>query len=446
MLGESSILPAFRNESSKMCRSWCHVPKGNSHRTSERRRPATCAPRQVERLLGGVDMGSSGTSGARRCCVAIVGPPPGFAGGMGTLMQHLALTESDRTTIEFLDSGVGSTPREEQSKVLRLWIFLTTCLYLARRRHHIDLVHINLATHGSTFRKVIFGALCRVIGLPYVVHLHGGNIVAYTAQLPALLRSVQQRFVGHARSVIALGQVWRPVLMELWSLSDDRIEVVYNAVPAPQRQVDEDVSDELVFVGRFETNKGAADLLEALLLIPAHAKARLTVIGSLTDESIKNQIAQVEQRTPHRIRVTGWLDQDGVKSESLGKGIFVLPSHFEGLPLALLDAMAVGQVPVVTPVGTVPEIITDGENGFFVPVGDPQQLAQVLTRLITDENIRSAVSRKARETWATRFDLSTFRRSLDDIWIREAQATVHANEPHPRRRRRNSESLPKPAC
>nr|KHD97523.1 hypothetical protein GY22_09320 [Kocuria polaris] len=284
-----------------------------------------------------------------------------------------------------------------------------------------------------------------MIGLPYVVHLHGGNIVAYTARLPAPLRSVQQRFVSHARSVIALGQGWRPVLMNLWSLSDDRIDVVYNAVPAPQGQVDERLSAELVFVGRFEASKGATDLLQALLLIPAHAKARLTVIGSLADESIKKQIAHVEQRTPHRIRITGWLDQDGVRFESHGKGIFVLPSHFEGLPLALLDAMAIGQAPVVTPVGTIPEIITDGENGFLVPVGDTQQLAQVLTRLITDENMRSTVSRNARATWATRFDLSTFRESLDDIWIREAQATVHANDPRPRRRHRNSESLLKPA-
>lgn len=373
----------------------------------------------------------------RRCHVAIVGPPPGFAGGMGTLMEHLAQTDSDCTSIEFLDSGVGSSAREEQSKAIRLRIFVTSILRLARHRHEIDLVHINLATHGSTFRKTIFGLVCRVLRRPYVVHLHAGNIVAYTGRLPAPLRLLQQRFVDHAETVITLGQSWRPILMKLWALSDDRIDVVYNAVPAPATGADDEPSEELVFVGRFEESKGANDLLDALLLLPDTVQVRLTVIGSLTDDSIRRRIAHVEQCTRHTIRITGWLDQNGVRSESRGKGIFVLPSHFEGLPLALLDAMAAGQVPVVTPVGTIPEIITDGENGFLVPVGDARQLARVLAQLLTQENFRHALGRNARVTWENRFDLSIFRESLDSIWLRAAQRETSSGGSHQHRMHRD---------
>ena len=384
-------------------------------------------------LLGGVTVKEPQASDARRYHVAVVGPPPGSAGGMGTLMKHLAQTESNCTTIQFLDSGVGSSPREQQSKAIRLRIFVTSLLRLARHRREIDLVHINLATHGSTFRKVIFGFFCELVGLPYVVHLHGGNIVAYTRRLPAPLRLVQQRFVDHARAVIALGENWRPALADLWALDDDRIHVVYNAVPEPPESTKESPSEELVFVGRFEESKGANDLLDALLLVPDSAKVRLTVIGSLRDESIRQRIAQVEQRTAHRIRVTGWLDQDDVRSEAQGKGIFVLPSHFEGLPLALLDAMAGGLVPVVTPVGTVPEVVTDGENGFLVPVRAPQQLARVLTPLLADESLRHALGRNARATWGNRFDLSVFRASLDSIWVRTVKEKVPGGRTHPGR-------------
>ena len=362
--------------------------------------------------------------------MAIVGPPPGSAGGMGNLMAHLAQTESGCTKIQFLDSGVGSSPREQQNKIIRLRIFVTSLLRLAKHRRKIDLVHINLATHGSTFRKVIFGFFCELVRLPYVVHLHGGNIVAFTRHLPAPLRFVQQRFVTHARSVIALGEYWRPTLTDLWALADDRIHVVYNAVPEPSTSAEASPSEELVFVGRFEESKGANDLLDALLLIPDRARVRLTVIGSLTDESIRQRVAQVEQRTAHRIRVTGWLDRDGVRSETRGKGIFVLPSHFEGLPLALLDAMAGGQVPVVTPVGTIPEVVTDGENGFLVPVRSPQRLAHVLTRLIADAGLRHALGRNARTTWQNRFNLSVFRASLDSIWVRTMQDELPGNRSH----------------
>ena len=84
----------------------------------------------------------------------------------------------------------------------------------------------------------------------------------------------------------------------------------------------------------------------------------------------------------------------------------------------------------MTPVGTIPEVVTDGENGFLVPVRSPQRLAHVLTRLIADAGLRHALGRNARTTWQNRFNLSVFRASLDSIWVRTMQDELPGNRSH----------------
>ena len=72
--------------------------------------------------------------------------------------------------------------------------------------------------------------------------------------------------------------------------------------------------------------------------------------------------------------------------------VFCLPSLYEGLPVALLEAMALGVPTVATGVGGVPELIKDGDTGLLVPVADPAKLAAALIRLLTDESFRKTIA------------------------------------------------------
>jgi glycosyltransferase involved in cell wall biosynthesis len=101
--------------------------------------------------------------------------------------------------------------------------------------------------------------------------------------------------------------------------------------------------------------------------------------------------------------------------------VFALSSQFEGLPIALLEAMATGIAPVATRVGGVPEVISDGFDGLLVPPGDPGALAAALTKLLDDDDLRGGIGERARAR-AADFDLVQAVRRAEDVYRQVAVA------------------------
>ena len=100
-----------------------------------------------------------------------------------------------------------------------------------------------------------------------------------------------------------------------------------------------------------------------------------------------------------------------------GFDTFVLSSRFEGLPIALLEAMATGVAPVATRVGGIPSVITDGEDGLLVPSGDPDALAAALRKVLDDDALRTALGRRATAR-SHDFDLVQAVRRTEDLYAR----------------------------
>jgi glycosyltransferase involved in cell wall biosynthesis len=97
--------------------------------------------------------------------------------------------------------------------------------------------------------------------------------------------------------------------------------------------------------------------------------------------------------------------------------IFLLPSRFEGLSLALLEAMAAGCVPIVSSRGSMPSVVEDGHNGFLIEPGDIVQLVGRLKFLLSEgETGWNDYRRHARETVRTEFDIKNYVIKLKDIY------------------------------
>jgi glycosyltransferase involved in cell wall biosynthesis len=101
--------------------------------------------------------------------------------------------------------------------------------------------------------------------------------------------------------------------------------------------------------------------------------------------------------------------------------LFLLPSHAEGLPVSMLEAMAAGLPVIVTPVGGIPEAIQDGRNGLLAQPRNPEELAAAIRRLLTDEGLRSRLGQRARQTVREHFDIGVAVGRLRTIY-REAVA------------------------
>ncbi len=156
----------------------------------------------------------------------------------------------------------------------------------------------------------------------------------------------------------------------------------------------------VTFVGRLEEQKGLKYLLDAAhQLNRRHMNLKFLLIG---EGSLKQQLREQAQR--FSVLNVFFLGYRTDVAELLAvSNVFVLPSLYEGLPLTLLQAMAVGTPSVVSRVGGVPEVILDGLNGFLVDPGSVEQLSDKIEQLYNRAELRSQFSRNAQELVSRRF-------------------------------------------
>jgi len=168
-------------------------------------------------------------------------------------------------------------------------------------------------------------------------------------------------------------------------------------------------------VGNLTAKKDHATLVEAMARLSGERPdARLVVVGAGPLE------ADLRARTA-RAGLTDRAVLGGSRGDVAGIlgafDVFVLSSRVEGLPIALLEAMAAGRACVATAVGGVPEVITDGVDGLLVPPGDPDALAAALGKLLADPERRADLGARAAER-AADFDIRAAVRRLEAIYDR----------------------------
>lgn len=139
----------------------------------------------------------------------------------------------------------------------------------------------------------------------------------------------------------------------------------------------------VVFTGRLIKAKGLLELLEAWpLLLREVPRAHLLLVGDGTDREALRARARA-LGVAERVHLAGWVED--VVPFLWAADAFALPSHTEGMPNGLLEAMATGLPCVATSVGAVPDVLRDGGAGPLVPPRDPRALAPALVAVLEGE-------------------------------------------------------------
>ena len=344
----------------------------------------------------------------------VAGPGADARGGIGSV-QYL-LEEQTRDVVDLIT--VRTHVDGPLALRLRVMILGTAraAVLIARRRP--DVVHLHLSQRLSAVRKGLLVALARARGVPTVVHVHGSGFLDWFDALPPVARRTL-RWALRPDRLVVLSPGLRPEYLARLRMADDAVVALRNPVawPAtvPVRGVDPDGEVLALFLGRFGVRKGIYDLLEAVALLPADVRARFRLVagGDGEEEQVRSDVARLG--IGDVVDVAGWIDRAARDALLARAEILVLPSSHEGLPMAVLEAMAWGLVPVVTPVGGLPGVVVEGHNGVLVPVGDPTALAEALTRLVRDGAERSMLGDRARHDVA---EMSTERwsKQLGELW------------------------------
>jgi glycosyltransferase involved in cell wall biosynthesis len=334
----------------------------------------------------------------RRIAVAQVGPDPKGGGGMAAVLRGLfASSLAERYDLEMIVTYRSPRP------LPRLGVFLSGLVRLVRwsLRRGPRLIHIHTAARGSLYRKAVFIFVGRLLSRPVLVHIHAGmgDIEAFANRLGPVRRLLLRRGLLASTRVLAVSAESARMTERCFDV--EGILVVPNAAPPPTRSDlgDSKKADRVLFVGGFANPvKGGEVFVEALdALAPQLPEVPFVLAGpGDPPEALEARIAAHPNAT-----WAGWLDE-AAKSEQLAHcAVFVLPSLSEGLPVALLEAMAWGRAIVATRVGGIPEVVGDEVEALLVDSGDPAALAARVRQLLEDSEERRRLGKAARERAAS---------------------------------------------
>ena len=278
------------------------------------------------------------------------------------------------------------------------------------------LAHINITGRGSTVRKIIVTMIARSVRLPYLLHVHDYNYAEEYSSRGALMRILIRRMFRGAAKILVLGSRDQLALSALLGLPLSEIAVLHNAVPDPQpaKLAQPDDKCRLVFLGNLSERKGLPELIRALASPALRARGwRATLAGDGRVEEFRGLASELG--IAERLEFPGWIDQAGVRAACEAADVLVLPSHAEGLAMAVLEGLSYGLAVITTPVGAHTEVIEPEVSGLFVPPGDVEALSAALVRVIDDPALRSRLGAGARRRFLEKFDVRGYAEQLGSL-------------------------------
>lgn len=312
-------------------------------------------------------------------------------------------------------------PRWLRTLVGRAAAKFLLCFVAARRGRPDWVIGFNLVPHG--LNAIVVARLTRTRSLYVMIggdrEWVGGGWDSDNSILGRLPRRspLVERFllarISRSTAIAVMGERGRQALVDR-HVPPEQIHVVPPAVDVERFSPDDRPAPayDIVTVGALLPNKRTADLLDAAArILPSHPGLRVAVAGDgpLSDE-LHKLVASLGLEDV--VELCGF--RADVETLYRSARIFTLTSAYEGLSVALLEAMASGAVPVVYEVGELGAVVREGETGRVVPVGDVDRLATVLAELLDDPEqqarLAAAASAEARTHASLPVVARTYRR------------------------------------
>lgn len=267
--------------------------------------------------------------------------------------------------------------RSDRGLFRHIFYFIEACV-VARwvKKDHVDHIHAHFGTNSATVALIVHW----LIRTPYSFTVHGPEEFDKPEFLSLKMKIENAAFVA-AISSFGKSQLYRQLDEKDWhkvkivhcGLEESYFDEPHTPVPA---------APNFVCVGRLCEQKGQLILLRAANELKKQGKSfHLTLVG---DGPMRAELENYIERNSlaENVKITGWMSSEEVKAELKAARSMVLPSFAEGLPVVIMEAMALRRPPITTYIAGIPELVIDGENGWLVIAADVDGLAHAMKEAI----------------------------------------------------------------
>lgn len=362
--------------------------------------------------------------------VLLVGPFPPVLGGVTTFMLNL-MTSPLAREFEFVPFTTSRPPKRNvienwgygsvlrggvirvfQGVIVTLWHILKFPFIVSR----VDLVQIQSSDFQVFWESSVYLLIARMFRKPVLFRLGGGSFDRFHDGSPRLVQHVIRWLINVPHVLVIQSQYWREILMRLGRREPLMILPNWTETRS-ERVLDTSAGGVmrcLFIAGSEAARKGVHEVLDAMQSMLADGTPVRCHMVSVADV-LRKEIT--DRGLHHVISTEGPLEHLTVLRRMAEADVFLLPSHREGFPNSLLEAMSLGLPAVVTPVGAIPEIVKDG-GALIVPVGAPKALAAAIRQLATAPDLRNRLGSEARRIVAEHYTAASALPPLGEMYRR----------------------------
>ena len=372
--------------------------------------------------------------------VLMIGPDRSVHGGISAVVNGYYEAGLD----EAVDLRYIGTMKEG-SKIYKLLVAGVAYLRFCSQLKWADVVHVNVASDNSFWRKSFFIKKAHEAGKKIVLHQHGGEWEEYYSSLDARTRNKIGEVLRMADVFLVLSPAYKEFFEDKFGI--EGIKVFPNAIKVPEIETEAtssltekaagvveivpcngpDLTNDaqngaikLLFLGRICEAKGIRELVEAVRIINTEIlrivgegeRLELSTAGIFEDASLEALIAKY----PEFIRYAGWVTGEAKEKLLKENDIFILPSYFEGMPVSVLEAMAYGKPVIATNVGGIPMMIENGVSGLLIEPKSTQAIVDAIKYMLDNPDAMKQMGRNAYRTVKEHINIERTIKELCEIY------------------------------
>ncbi len=354
-------------------------------------------------------------------------PPP--MSGIGTYYQTLLSSSLPRRVdLQFIDTSLRRRPGSETGK----WSFsnlvsaMGDCIRFTKAVavYRPEICHIATAVGLSFLKHSVCTVVAKVLGSKVLLHPHCSLYFLYERR-GKVWRWFVRKIIGLCDGVVVLSKEWEKLQeivpgCHIYYLPN-AIDIL-NYVDVGREKIESHLDKcclHVLYLGHIGKQKGSFDLVCAAKTILKRDHGVVfdivgqeQVVGDIKQLTTEISDAGLDEFIHIQPGVTGAEKIDTFRSAD----IFVYPSYHEGMPMAVIEAMACGLPIIATEVGGLPDLIHPGLNGLLVSPGRPDQLASAIHQLITDPQMRRSMQMRSFRLAQENFDIEKLVLRLLDVY------------------------------
>jgi colanic acid/amylovoran biosynthesis glycosyltransferase len=313
--------------------------------------------------------------------------------------QLRAISSRPKTYISTLCLAYKTSRPGIRGHLLQL-IYFVEAILLADlvKEHQVEHLHNHLGDNSGTVTLLA----AKFAGITYSISIHGPHIFFDPLHWALAVKTANSAFIS------CIGHFCKSQMMLYTNKQDwDKFKIVRCGIDLAQftyREPAEKIT-KLVYVGRLSAEKGVPVLFDSLEVLKSKGyEFTLTLLG---DGEARQELvtSAMDHGISQQVKFAGFVDQKTIADTLQSSDIFVLPSFAEGIPVSLMEAMAMGVPVIATYVGGITELVIDKVTGQMVYPSDPEGLANAIAYYIDNPDECKKISNNARDKVIAEFNI-----------------------------------------